>query len=132
MTECKKRYKIPIFCRIGNNSQRKFLQSNVSSKKIKNMERKKLLTEEKKHQTKMDNLQFDFNSNFEKIKQSYSDSLLFEKLITKIMGKIVATKKNRDKKRDKKLDKILNSGQVNTLEIINLTLHEIPNSLIEI
>ena len=132
MTECKKRYKIPIFCRIGKNSRRKLLQSNVSSKKIKNMERKKLLTEEKKHQTKMDNLQFDVNSKFEKIKQSYSDSLLFEKLKTKIMGKVVASEKNRDKKRDKKLDKILNSGQVNTLEIINLTLHEIPNSLIEI
>ena len=62
INECKKSYKIPIFCRIGKNSRRKLLQSNVSSKKIKNMGRKKLFTEKKKLRTKMDNLQFDVNS----------------------------------------------------------------------
>ena len=66
------------------------------------MERKKLFTKEKTHQTKMENLQFDVNSKFEKMKQSYSESLLFENLKTKIIGKVVASENNRDKKRDKK------------------------------
>ena len=45
------------------------------------------------------------------------------------MRRVVSSEAFRDKKRDKKLGRVLNSDRnnnINNLEIVNLTPHEIP------
>ena len=129
--ECLNNCKIPVFARIGKTARRKLLQNNISPNNIRKMERKSMYAEERKN--KMNNLQADVNSQFEKLRMTCSDNKHFENLKLKIMGRVVSSETNRDQNRDRKLEKILNSDQekfpTNKLELINLTPHEIPTEI---